>query len=63
MKIVVLNGKGMSGKDTFAEQLASLCKTKVYSTIDFIKKIAADYFDWNNVKDFKGRKLDRKSVV
>ena len=57
MKIVVLNGKGMSGKYTFAEQLASLCKTKIYSTIDYIKKIAADYFDWNNVKDFKGRKL------
>lgn len=57
MKIIILNGKGTVGKDTFAQQLSSLCKTKIYSTIDNIKQIALNDFQWDGVKDFKGRKL------
>lgn len=57
MKILIINGKGFSGKDTFVDYLEKYAKVNRYSTIDNIKDIAKKYFDWNGEKDLKGRKL------
>ena len=57
MKILIINGKGRSGKDEFVNQLEKYVKVKRYSTIDNIKSIAKRYFYWDGQKDNKGRKL------
>lgn len=57
MKILIINGKGKSGKDEFVNQLEKYVKVKRYSTIDNIKSIAQRYFYWDGEKDKKGRKL------
>lgn len=64
MKIIVLNGEGTTGKDTFCEMLESFCSVYKYSTIDMIKDIAKEHFDWDGKKNEKGRQLlsDLKSA-
>ena len=64
MKIIVLNGEGTTGKDTFCEMLESFCHVYKYSTIDMIKDIAKEHFDWDGKKNKKGRQLlsDLKSA-
>lgn len=57
MKIIILNGKGACGKDTFIDLLRKYCKVFHYSSIDTIKSIAMEHFGWDGVKDQKGRKL------
>ena len=57
MKILIINGVGRCGKDTFVDFLEQFVKVKRYSTIDKIKDIAKKEFFWNGEKDNKGRKL------
>lgn len=57
MKIMILNGKGRCGKDTFIELLREYTSVYHWSSIDTIKNIAINYFDWDGVKDLAGRKL------
>ena len=55
--IVVLNGSGGVGKDEFVKAMGQYVKIYNYSTIDTYKKIAKDCFNWNGIKDEKGRRL------
>lgn len=57
MKIMILNGKGECGKDTFIELLRKYTSVYHWSSIDTIKDIAINYFDWDGKKDLAGRKL------
>ena len=58
MKVLILNGEGTVGKDTFVDILESLgAKVFRYSTIDSIKKAAKESFEWDGNKDEKGRQL------
>lgn len=56
-EVIIINGTGGSGKDTFIE----FCKlyTKVFnvSTVDEVKTIAANSFGWNGGKTEKDRKM------
>ena len=57
MKIVIINGQGGSGKDTFV----GFCQEGLkdvwnISTIDYVKKLAFSV-GWDGQKDDKGRKL------
>ena len=55
--IIIVNGCGGVGKDEFVKALDELITVFSYSTIDTYKKIAKESFDWDEVKDEKGRKL------
>lgn len=55
--IVVLNGSGGVGKDEFVKAMSKYVKIYNYSTIDAYKKIARDCFEWDGIKDEKGRRL------
>lgn len=60
--ILVVNGKPESGKDTFAANIKNFYFRQNFlinniSTIDHIKLIAKLHFNWDGVKDYKGRKL------
>lgn len=54
--IIVINGKGGSGKDTLCDFCNEKYEVENISTIDRIKEIAV-LTGWNGVKDLKGRKL------
>lgn len=56
-KIVIINGQGGAGKDTFVN-LCKKHKSNIYniSTIDYVKDIAYSV-GWDGAKDEKGRKL------
>lgn len=61
MKLIIVNGKGKSGKDTFAiyfSEAAEKYGEKVikYSTIDIVKKFAM-CIGWNGGKEDKDRKF------
>lgn len=55
-QIIIINGKGGSGKDTVCDIVKKNYKVIVVSSIDCIKDIAA-YGGWDRQKDLKGRKL------
>ena len=57
MKIVVINGRPRSGKDTFVQfcQIHNLWCANI-STVDFVKEIAV-YCGWNKEKTPKNRKF------
>lgn len=60
--IILLNGSAQAGKDTFADfmhELAPKYKRIVVhiSTITKIKQIAKQHFNWDSIKDDRGRKL------
>ena len=59
MKVVIINGKGGCGKDTFVtmckDVLGAECVYNV-STVDFVKSIAYKC-GWDGVKDGKNRKF------
>lgn len=55
--IIVLNGAGGVGKDEFVKAMSQYVKIYNYSTIDTYKKIAKDCFNWDGIKDQKGRRL------
>lgn len=57
MKIVVINGEGGSGKDTFVRIYQQIYgNTANMSMIDAVKTVARS-FDWHDEKDAKARKF------
>ena len=63
-KIVVINGTGGAGKDTFVNLCSNYKKVQNTSSIDLIKDMAI-LCGWNNQKDEKSRKFlsDLKDLV
>ena len=56
-KVIVINGSGQSGKDTFMDLCMELDHNILkISTIDFVKQVAR-YAGWDGVKDDEGRKF------
>lgn len=57
-QIILISGYAGSGKDTFSEFLIKyLPDAKKYAFADSIKEIARKYFNWDGIKDEKGRQL------
>jgi len=54
--VIVINGKGGSGKDTVCEMTAKRFKTRIRSTITPIKEMAK-LAGWKGEKDDKARKM------
>ncbi len=63
-KIIIINGKDKSGKDTFINHIASIKKTVNYSTISTIKNLAKQ-IGWNGTKTKKDRQFlsDLKKLI
>lgn len=62
LKFILINGKAMSGKDTFAKYLSEylLVMEKqpfIFHNATYVKLVAEKIFGWDKVKDNKGRKL------
>ena len=55
-QIVVINGTGGSGKDTFISFVSKYARVKNFSSIDKIKEIAK-LMGWSGEKDEKARKF------
>ena len=55
--IVVINGSGGVGKDTFVEYCSHYAKVKNISSVDKVKEAAKILVGWNGEKDEKTRKL------
>ena len=55
-KIVIINGTGGSGKDTFVEFVSKYCKVFNFSSVDKVKEIAR-MVGWNGGKTEKDRKF------
>ena len=62
--IVVINGTGGSGKDTFVEYSSKYAKVANFSSIDKVKEIAT-YAGWSGTKEDKDRKFlsDLKNLL
>ena len=56
-EIIVINGSGGVGKDTFVEFCEKYCKVKNISSVDKVKEAAAVLTGWDGTKDEKSRKL------
>lgn len=56
-KIIVINGSGGVGKDTFVEFCSEFAKVKNISSVDKVKEAAEILVGWNGEKDDKSRKL------
>ena len=54
MKVVIINGKGGAGKDTFVDMCRYKVNVKSVSSVDLVKK-AARVLGWNGKKDLKSR--------
>lgn len=55
-RIVIINGTGGSGKDTFVEYTSRYCKVFNFSSVDKVKEIAR-MVGWNGGKTEKDRKF------
>ena len=55
--IVVINGSGGVGKDTFVEFCNEFVNVKNISSVDKVKEAAKILVNWNGEKDEKSRKL------
>ena len=55
-RIVIINGKGTSGKDTFVNIVNKYVPTENYSSIDLIRKVATQ-LGYNGGKTMKDRKF------
>lgn len=55
-KVIITNGSGGCGKDTFAKTLGDRIPSYKYSSIDLVKEILSPYVDINN-KTEKTRKM------
>lgn len=55
-RIVIINGKGRSGKDTFVYMVKNYISAENYSSIDLIKKVAKQ-LGYDNGKTMKDRKF------
>ena len=56
-KIVIINGSGGVGKDTFVEFCNEFVAVKNISSVDKVKESAKILVGWNGEKDDKSRKL------
>ena len=56
-KIVIINGSGGVGKDTFVEFCSEFAKVKNISSVDKVKEAAKILVGWDGTKDDKSRKL------
>lgn len=62
MKVVCISGKARHGKDTAAEYLKKKLELSNHKVLiahygDLVKYICKTFFNWNGVKDEKGREL------
>ena len=56
-KIIIINGSGGVGKDTFVEFCQEFANVKNISSVDKVKEAAKILVGWNGDKDDKSRKL------
>ena len=56
-KIIIINGSGGVGKDTFVEFCSEFTGVKNISSVDKVKEAAKILVNWNGEKDDKSRKL------
>jgi len=58
-RVIVINGFPGSGKDTFVEFIQDHHPAEIFNihSSDYIKKVAKEKFNWDGIKDEKGRKL------
>lgn len=56
-KIVIINGSGGVGKDTFVEFCSEFANVKNISSVDKVKEAAKVLVNWNGEKDEKSRKF------
>ena len=56
-KVIIINGTGGSGKDTFVEFCAEFSEVINISSVDKVKEAAKALVGWNGEKDEKSRKL------
>ncbi len=56
-RIIIINGMGGSGKDTFVEFCAKYAKVMNISSVDKVKEAAKILVGWDEIKDEKSRKL------
>ena len=56
-RIIIINGMGGSGKDTFVEFCAKYAKVMNVSSVDKVKEAAKILVGWDETKNEKSRKL------
>ncbi len=56
-QVIIINGHPGSGKTTVSEMIAEQEKTIIRSSIDFVKEVAVEFFDWNGLKGEEDRKF------
>lgn len=56
-KIIIINGSGGVGKDTFVELCGEFTKIKNISSVDKVKEAAKILVGWSGEKDEKSRKM------
>ena len=56
-QVIIINGTGGSGKDTFVEFCSEFAKVTNFSSVDKVKEAAKVLVGWNGHKDEKSRKL------
>lgn len=56
-KIIIINGKGRSGKDTFVKMIGKYIKTQNYSSVSLIREVAKQLGYDENRKNEKDRKF------
>lgn len=56
-QVIIINGTGGSGKDTFVGFCTEFAKVKNISSVDKVKEAAKILVGWNGEKDEKSRKL------
>ena len=56
-QVIIINGTGGSGKDTFVQYCSEFANVINISSVDKVKKAAQVLVGWNGEKDEKSRKL------
>ncbi len=56
-QVIIINGSGASGKDTFVSYCKSYTNVLNISSVDKVKEAAKILVNWNGEKDEKSRKL------
>lgn len=56
-QVIIINGHPGSGKTTVAEMIAQQEKTLIRSSIDFVKEVSEEFFDWGGVKNESSRRF------
>ncbi len=56
-QVIIINGTGGSGKDTFVSFCSEFSKVTNISSVDIVKEAAKILVGWNGEKDEKSRKL------